>query len=104
MCDFWLNGAVVERVDSYKFLGFLSHATKDQHFGTEALKLPILSYGCEVWGVNAKCGDAAEALHNGILKALLSVRKSTATHTVLAELSTTNSLLAASLALLLVSS
>ena len=48
--------------------------------------LPILSYGCEVWGVDAKCGAAAEALHKGFLKSLLGVRKSIATHMVLAEL------------------
>ena len=83
-CDFRLNGAVVERMDRYKYLGFVFHATKGLHFGTEALLavarkalfamrrrcallgirdpalqcklfdtlvLPILSYGCEVWGV-----------------------------------------------------
>ena len=48
--------------------------------------LPILSYGCEVWGVDAKCGAAAEALHKGFMKSLLGVRKSVATHMVLAEL------------------
>ena len=37
MCDFRLNGAVVERVDRYKYLGFVFHATKGLHFGTEAL-------------------------------------------------------------------
>ena len=35
--DFVLNGAVVERVESYKFLGFTFHATKDISFGTELL-------------------------------------------------------------------
>ena len=122
MCDFRLNGAVVERVDSYKYLGFVFHATKGLHFGTEALMavaskalfamrqccallgirdpwpalqcklfdtlaLPVLSYGCEVWGLDAYCGAAAEALHKGFLKSLLGVRKSIATHVVLAELS-----------------
>ncbi len=85
MCDFVLSGAVVERVESYKYLGFVAHATKKLTFGTDALvatakkalfamrrrcallgirdpalqcKLfdtlvsPILSYGCEVWGVD----------------------------------------------------
>ena len=27
----------------------------------DTLVLPILSYGCEVWGVDTKCGAAAEA-------------------------------------------
>ena len=119
MCDFRLNGAVVERVDKYKYLGFNFHATKGLYFGTEALMavarkallamrrrcallgirdpalqcklfdtlvLPIVSYGCEVWGVDAKCGAAAEALHKGFMKSLLGVRRSVATHMVLAEL------------------
>ena len=52
----------------------------------DSLVLPVLSYvSCEVWGVDAKCGAAAEALHKGLLKSLLGVRKSMATHTVLAE-------------------
>ena len=42
--------------------------------------LPILSY---LWGLDAKHGAAAQALHKGFL---LGVRKSTATHMVLAEL------------------
>ena len=37
MCDFRLNGAVVEHVDSYKYLEFVFHATKGLYFGTEAL-------------------------------------------------------------------
>ena len=119
MCDFRLNGAMVERMDKYKCLGFVFHATKGLHFGTEALMavarkalfamrrrcamlgirdpalqcklfdtlvLPILSYGCEVWGVDAKCDAAAEALHKEFVKSLLGVRKSVATHIVLAEL------------------
>ena len=32
--DFVLNGAVVERVESYKYLGFVVHATKAMTFGT----------------------------------------------------------------------
>ena len=52
----------------------------------DALVLPILSYGCEVWGVDSKCGAAAEALHRDFLRRLLGVRKSTANHMVLAEL------------------
>ena len=118
MCDFRLNGAVVERVDSYKYLGFVFHEAKGLLFGTEALMavaskalfamrqrcallgkrdpalqcklfdtlvLPIQSYGCEVWGVDAQCGAAAEALHKGCLKSLLGVRKVIASHMVLAE-------------------
>ena len=50
------------------------------------LVLPILSYGCEVWGVDTKCGAAAEALHQDFLRRLLGVRKSTANHMVSAEL------------------
>ena len=48
--------------------------------------LPILSYGCEVWGVDTKCGAAAEALHRDFLRRLLGVRKCTANHMILAEL------------------
>ena len=48
--------------------------------------LPILSYGCEVWGVDTKCGVAAEALHWDFSRRLLGVRKFTANHMVLAEL------------------
>ena len=46
--------------------------------------LPIESYGCEVWGVDATCGAAAEALHKGFLKSLF--RKAIVTHMVLVEL------------------
>ncbi len=119
VCDFMLSGAVVERVESYKYLGFVLHATKKMTVGTDAvvatarkalfamrrrcallgirdialqcklfdtLVLPILSYGCEVWGVDTKCGAAAEALHRDFLRRLLGVQKSIANHTVLAEL------------------
>ena len=116
MCDFRLNVAVVERVDNYKYFGLVFHATKGLHFGTEALtrkalfamrrrcailglqdpavqgelfdslEMLILSHGCEVWGVDAKRGVAAETLHKGFLKSLLGVRTSVATHTVYAEL------------------
>ena len=119
VCDFVLSGAVVEQVESYKFLEFVVHATNKLTFGTDALVatakkallamrrrcallgirdpalqcklfdtlvLPILSYGCEVWRVDTKCGAAAEALHRNFLRSLLGVRKSTANHTVLAEL------------------
>ena len=51
----------------------------------DTLVLPILSYGCEVWGVDTKCGAAAEALHWAFLRRLLGV-KSTTKHMVLAEL------------------
>ncbi len=37
MCDFVFSGAVVERVESYKYLGFVLHATKKLTFGTDAL-------------------------------------------------------------------
>ena len=36
VCDFVLNGAVVEQVESYKYLGFVVH-TKKLTFGTDAL-------------------------------------------------------------------
>ena len=35
--DFVLNGAVVERVESYNYLGFVVHATKAMTFGTSFL-------------------------------------------------------------------
>ena len=35
--DFVLNGAVVERVESYKYLGFVVHASKAMTFGTSFL-------------------------------------------------------------------
>ena len=35
VCDFVLSGAVVERVESYKYLGFVVHATKKVTFGTD---------------------------------------------------------------------
>ena len=37
MCDFVLSGAVVEQVESYKYLGFVVHATKTLTFGADAL-------------------------------------------------------------------
>ena len=37
VCDFVLSGAVVERVESYEYLGFVFHATKKLTFGTDAL-------------------------------------------------------------------
>ncbi len=116
VCDFVLSGAVEERVESHKYLGFVFHATKKLTFGTDALVatarkalfamrrrcallgirdpalqctalvLPILSYGCEVWGVDIKCGAAAEALHRDFLRRMLGVRRSTANYVVLAEL------------------
>ncbi len=119
MCDFVVSGAAVERVESYKCLGFFVHATKKLTLGTDALVAmakmalfamrrqcallriqdpalqctlfdtlvsPILSYGCEVWGVDTKRGAAAEALHRDFLRHLFGVRKSTANYMVLAEL------------------
>ena len=37
VCGFVLSGAVVERVESYKYLGFVVHATKKLTLGTDAL-------------------------------------------------------------------
>ena len=37
VCNFMLSGAVVERVESYKYLGFVFHATKKLTVGTDAL-------------------------------------------------------------------
>ena len=65
-------------------LGLRDPALQCKLFDT--LVLPILSYGCEVWSVDAKRGVAAETLHKGLLKSLLSVRNSVATHMVYAEL------------------
>ena len=65
-------------------LGIRDPALQCKLFDT--LVLPILSYGCEVWGVDTKCGAAAEALHRDFLRRLLGVRKSSANHMVLAEL------------------
>jgi len=59
-------------------LGIRDPALQCKLFDT--LVLPILSYGCEVWGVDTKCGAAAEALHRDFLRRLLGVRKSTANH------------------------
>ena len=42
-------------------LGLRDLALQCMLFGT--LVLPILSYGCKVWGVDTKCSAAAEALH-----------------------------------------
>ena len=119
---FTLNGAVVERVDSYKYLGFVFHAVRDMAFGAgflvaaarkalfamrrrcawlgirdlasqcklfDTLVLPILSYGCEVWGVNPKLvkpQNSCTETSRRILKRLLGVRKSTMNGIVLAEL------------------
>ncbi len=65
-------------------LGMRDPAVQCKLFDT--LVLPVLSYGCEVWGVDAKCGAATEALHREFVRRLLGVRKSTANHMVLAEL------------------
>jgi len=65
-------------------LGIRDPALQCKLFDT--LVLPILSYGCEVWGVDTKSSAAAEALHRDFLRRLLGVRKSTANHMVLAEL------------------
>ena len=43
-------------------LGIRDAALQCKLFDT--LVLPILSYRCEVWGVCANCGAAAEALHS----------------------------------------
>ena len=53
-------------------LGIRDPALKCKLFDT--LVLPILSYGCEVWGVDTKCGAAPEALHRDFLRRLLGVR------------------------------
>ncbi len=37
VCDFVLSGAVVERVESYNYLGFIVHVTKKSTFRTAAL-------------------------------------------------------------------
>ena len=66
------------------WLGIRDPALQCKLFDT--LVLPILSYGCEVWGVNPKIGEAAELLHRDFLKRLLGVRKSTMNEIVLAEL------------------
>ena len=82
--DFVLNGAVLERGESYKYLGFVFHATKNMSVGTTFLVaaarkaalqcklfdtpvLLILSYGVEVWGVKSSLGEAAEVLHRSFL-------------------------------------
>ena len=59
-------------------LGIQDPAVQCKLFDT--LVLRILSYGCEVWGVDTKCSVAAEALHRNFLRRLLGVRKSTANH------------------------
>jgi len=69
----------------YALLGIRDPALQCKLFDT--LVLPILSYGCEVWGVCTKCGAAVDTLHQGILRRLIGVRKSTANHRVVAGLS-----------------
>ena len=66
------------------WLGIRDPALRRKLFDT--LELPTVSYGCEVWGVNPKIGEAAELLHRDFLKHLLGVRKSTMNEIVLAEL------------------
>ncbi len=119
MCVTLCSVVQLRNGESYKYLGFVFHATKKLTFGTDALVatarkalfamrrrcallgirdpalqcklfdtlvLPILSYGCKVWGVDIKCGAAAEALHRDFLRRMLGVRRSTANYIVLAEL------------------
>ena len=116
MCDFRLNGAVVERVDSYRHLGFVFHATKGLHFRKEALMavaskaLFAMRQRCALLGVRdpplqrklfdtlvlpiLSCGceflgvDAkCGAAAEPLHKGFpLGVRKSISTHMVLAEL------------------
>ncbi len=107
---FMFTGNEVERVESYKYLGFEFHATKNLARGvsqlvsaakkamhsmnrrcallptSDSLLLPILRYASEVWGVDEKIGDAAELLHRQFLKHILDDRDSTANVIVLAEL------------------
>ena len=65
-------------------LGIWDPALQRKLFDT--LMLPILSYGCGVWGVDIKCGAVAEALHRDFLRRMLGVRRSTTIYIVLAEL------------------
>ena len=41
----------------------------------DMLAKPILSYGCEIWGVNPKAGEKAELLNKSILRNILRVPK-----------------------------
>ena len=50
--DFVLNDAVVERVESYKYLGFTLHATKDMTFGT---KLLVATAQKAVYAMQRRC-------------------------------------------------
>ncbi len=54
VCDFVLSGAVVERVESYKYLGFVVHATKKLTFGTDAL-VATAKKACEIQLCSASC-------------------------------------------------
>jgi len=51
----------------------------------DMLAKPILSYGCEIWGVNPKAGEKAELLHKSFLRNILRVPKPTSGVLVLAE-------------------
>ena len=108
--DFVLDSTLVERVDSYKYPGFVFGAAQGMQIGTALFAiwrrcqplrlrdpakqcklfdtftvLPILSYACEVWGFSPSVGVAAEVLHRGFLrlKHLLGVRISTVNEIVL---------------------
>ena len=51
----------------------------------DVLVKPILSYGCEVWGLNSKAGEKAEMLHKSFLRNILRMPKNTSGVLVLAE-------------------
>ena len=61
------------------------HLQKIKQLVADTLVLPQPSYACEAWAVSSNVGEAAEVLHRGFLKQLLSVRISTTNQIVLAE-------------------
>ena len=54
----------------------------------DSLVAPVMSYGCEIWGVHHLIGhyEEAEKLHRSFLKRLIHVRKNVPTNVLLAEL------------------
>ncbi len=59
VCDFVLSGAVVEQVESYKYLGFVVHATKKLTFGTDAL---VATAKKALFAMRRRCARSSSAV------------------------------------------